>query len=373
MAIHEEVIKSIEDGLEGIKTDLDKRIDRKFDALAQEMSAQENAFLLGDGRGNRGSNLLAKIASDAGVKSLIAGTSKSAIVKLDGSIFDRKSLVVGDLAGTSEDGIAVPPNFLPELGNMQRRRLGLFDYLPRWAVTSNSVEFSRLTGYVNAAAVQASEGALKAEASMPTDPITASIATIAHYLPLSEQVLADLPALQAQVRDLLIYGVMAKAEAEIIAGSGKIKGLTYASNYTAYTGAASDDTLADAVAKAAEQLDIAGWNAGVAIVHPTDWRIARTQREGTAGDGAYLAGSWRDPAPPTVWGIPVVTSTAVNAGEFIVLDPAQVRVLDRMGATVEFGRVNDQFARNVLTARAEARLGLAVLSPSAVVAGDFEA
>lgn len=368
-----EVIEAVENGIRTIAGDFNAKIDRLEKKFTNEMDE------LARGRevahGSHRADPLAKLSDDAGVKAMVAGTAKSAIVKLDGGIDTlRKSTVVGDIESSNEDLLSVPAQHYGVIGNMQRRPLGLLDFLPRLPVTSNSFEFNRLSGYSNAAGYQATEGALKPEASMPTDLATANIATIAHWIGVSEQVLADSPALLAQLRDLMRYGVLQKLEAEIVAGvggTGKIAGLTHASNHTAFTAGSSNDTLADAIAKAAELLDIAGWRAGLAIVHPTDWRIARVERA-DAGTGPYLAGSWRDPAPPSVWGVPVVTSTAVTAGNFIVCDPSQVLVLDRMQATVELGRTSDNFVRNVITARAELRASLAVLSPSAVLAGDFE-
>lgn len=377
MAIQAEVIKSIEDGLEGIKTDLDARIDRKFDKLAQEMSASENAHLLGDGRGNRGNrNMLATLANDAGIQALANGNTKSAMVKLEGGVsLLTKSTIVGDTEGTSEDGYSVAPNRSSILANDPRRPLSLLDYLPRIRVTSNKFEYNRLTGYSNAAGYQTSEGALKPEASIPTDLMTANVATIAHWVPASEQVLADAPALQAQVRNLLGYGVLSKLERELIlgaGGAGEIAGLTDSGNFTAYTGAQSGDSLADAVANIEASMLAAGWRPNLVIVHPDDWRDARRERA-DSGAGVYLAGSWRDPAPPSIWGIPVIVNAAVSAGNVLVLDTSQVAVLNRTDVTVELGRINDQFARNVVTLRAEMRAGLAVFSPGAVVYGDFEA
>jgi HK97 family phage major capsid protein len=374
MAIQAEVIKSIEDGLEGIKTDLDARIDRKFDKLAQEMSASENAHLLGDGRGNRGNkgNPLAKMADDAGLKAFINGETKSAIVKLDGSIHMlTKSVVVGDGAGTSEEGYNVQPQRDPRLANDPRRRLSLLDFLPSIRVTSNSFQYNALDGYSSAAGYQLNEGALKPEAGLPTDLKTANIATIAHWLPMSEQVLADAPALMNQVNSLMAYGVRNKLEREIIVGAGgtgQIAGLTDSGNYTAHV-AASGDTIIDAISKADAALDTAGWRAGLVIVNPSDWAAELRMREGSGG--MYLHGLpiTRD----SVMGLPVITNAALSQGEFIVLDPAQVAILDRMQPRAEWGRIDDQFVRNVVTCRAELRAGLAVFAPGAVIFGEFEA
>jgi HK97 family phage major capsid protein len=352
---------------------LDDKLERSLNELAQKMETAT-----GDGRGDRGNkgNPLAKLADDSGMQALRNGNAKSAIVTLDGSVgLLCKSTVVGDTAGTSEEGYNVAPQRDPRLANDPRRALSLLDFLPSMRVTSNSFEFNRLTGYSSAAGYQASEGDAKPEGALPTDLITASIATIAHHIPASRQVLSDVPALQQQISSLLQYGVRAKLEREILLGAGGvgvISGLTDSGNYTAYTAAASGDTLADAVAKAEATMLAAGWRPNVIVVHPDDWRDARQERA-DAGAGVYIAGSWRDPAPPSIWSIPVITNPAITAGNFLIMDSSQVMVLDRMQATVEVGTINDQFTRNCVTVLAELRAGLAVFAPGAVMYGDVEA
>lgn len=363
-----EVIEAVQNGLKAVE----EKFNRQLDEMAQKMELAGDDSVRGAGR-----NPLAKLADDAAMVALRNGNTKSALVKLDGSVGDLcvKSTVVGDGAGTSEEGYNVAPQRDPRLANDPRRPLSLLDFLPSMRVSSNSFEFNRLTGYTSAAGYQANEGAEKPEGSLPTDLITASIATIAHHIPASRQVLADVPALQQQISSLLRYGVRAKLEREILlgaGGSGEISGLTDSGNYTAYTAAASGDTLADAVAKAEATMLAAGWRPSVVVVHPDDWRDARGERA-DAGVGLYVAGSWRDPSPPSIWGIPVITNPAITAGNFLIMDGSQVMVLDRMQATVEVGQINDQFTRNCVTILAELRAGLAVFSPSAVMYGDWEA
>lgn len=366
------VLKAVKEHSEAIcafKADINARVK---DLEQRSIHGEEAAFVRNYGGGK---DPLGKLSQDEGVKAMANGQSRTATVKVEGGLsLLTKNTIVGDTAGTSEDGYAVQPMRDSRMANDPRRRLSLLDFLPSQRVTSNSFEFNRLVGYSNAAGYQANEGALKPEGSVPTDLIQVSIATIAHWVAASEQVLADAPALRQQVDSLLRYGVRAKLESELIVGDGNtghIAGLTDSGNFTAYSGAASGDTLADAVAKAEATMIAAGWTPGLVVVHPNTWRDARGERE--ADGGAYLAGSWRDPAPPNVWGIPLITNPAVTEGNMLILDPSQVMVLNRQDVTVDLGRINDQFVRNVVSIRAELRAALAVFSPGAVMFGDIEA
>lgn len=369
-----EILEAVREHGEKFDREL-KSLDGKLESALNEM-AQKMVTADGDGRGDRGNkgNPLAMLAKDAGIKSVAEGRSRNAMVKMDGSIHMlTKSLLVGDVENSNEDLFNVQANRASFIGNDPRRRLSLLDYLPRQKVTSNSFEFNKLSGYTNAADYQATEGALKPESAMPTDLVSVSIATIAAWIPASKQVLADVPGLQRYIGNLLAFGVRRKLESELIVGAGGtgvVSGLLDPGNFTAHT-AASGDSLADAVSKAKAVMDAAGWNPGLVIAHPTDWEVLCRERE-SGGAGAYVAGSWRDPTPPSIWGVPVITNAAVTAGSFIILDPSQVLVLDREDTTIEVGYADDDFVRNRIRILAEMRAGLAVLSPGAVIAGDFE-
>lgn len=312
--------------------------------------------------GNSSRGLFKQIHADAGLAALRNRTTKGATIVLEGTSL---AMVAKALTGDGQVGsIDVPAQRDPRLGEMVGRALTVFDVLPRMPVTSNSFEFNQLDSYTNAAAYQATEGALKAETTMPTSLQSAPITTIAHFLKASEQVLADSPALEQQIRSLLNYGVLGKASSEIIAGAtaGKITGLaTVATAYAAAAGTA----LADAIGGAITALDTMGWRAGLVLMHPTDWFAIRSER--TATEKAYVAAGWSTAGQNTIWGVPVVTEPSVVAGSPIVLDPAQVAILDRQQPVVEIGRDGDDFTKNLVTIRGELRIGLAVFSPSAVL------
>lgn len=169
-------------------------------------------------------NVLSGLATNAGVMAVRDRSQKSASVALDCNITMLRKSVLGD-AGVEQWDVNAQRDHSIYVN--PRRVLSLFDVLPSLQVTSNAFEFHRLDSYTNAAAYQAAEGAAKAAGTMPTALISAPITTIAHYFKASEQVLSDVPMLQMQMSSLLQYGVMAKAESELVIGAtaGKIQGL----------------------------------------------------------------------------------------------------------------------------------------------------
>lgn len=347
-------LKSVREHMDSAITEIAQKMDKAGDIRAK-------------------SNPLTKIGEDAGIKALADGRQRSAVVKMTGSLdMLTKSTIVGDVAGANEILLDIPAQRAPGFANDPRPRTTLLELIPRLKVTSNSFEYMRLNAYANAADYQLTEGDLKPEASLPTELATANVATIAAWIAASKQVVADAPALQTFVSNLLSFGARRKLETEVIAGvggAGKISGLTDTGNFTAFT-AGAGASLADSVGAAQSSLQAAGWNPNVVVVNPADWNAARMAK---ATDGQYIAGSWRDPAAPSIWGLPVVTNAGITAGNMLVMDTSQVLLLDRMDVTVEVGYAEDDFIRNKLRILAEVRAGLAVLSPGAVLYGDFSA
>lgn len=345
---------------------LDQKLDRSITDIVHQCT---NGYgLLGT---TQNLNPLTKIASDQAFQQFRSDAGiKSASMTLTGSFGKLIKSVVGDIPSSTNNFYSVAPVRDNRLGEYAERRLSVFDVLPTLLVGANTFEFNRLDGYLNAADYQDYEGAQKAQASMPTELVSVPITTIAHWLPLSEQVLADVPALQQQASTLLRYGVEQKAAAEIICGNstGKISGLFTEATPIMIPGGTF---LGDAVASAITALEAEGWQPNLIIMNPADWNVIRTARE-DSGNGAYLLGQLGNMPMQSLWGIPVITDPACPSGSPLVLDTSQTAILDRQSTRIELGRIGNQFITNEVVMRAEARLGLAVFSKSAVLSIMYE-
>ena len=75
-----------------------------------------------------------------------------------------------------------------------------------------------------------------------------------------------------------------------------------------------------------------------------------------------------------VWRLPIVDTTAMASGEFLVgAFATAAQVFDRQQVTFEISTENvDDFEKNMATARVEERLALAVYRPESIVHGSFE-
>ena len=247
----------------------------------------------------------------------------------------------------------------------------LFRSIP---VTSNMVNSLREASWTNDAA-EVSQGAAKPESDATFEQYNVPITTVAHWIKVSNQLLADAPAIVAYIDSRARDGLAQRIDAQLLNGNGtspNLSGLTDSGNFTAYT-ATSGDLLVDAINRAKYSLWATGNMPDVVVVNPADWGAMERTREG-AGTGAYLYGAPGTMAGENPFGLRIVLSNNMAAGKFLVgaIDASAV-LYTRQGATVEMGYVNADFTNNLVTIRVEERLGLGVERPSAILYGNFTA
>lgn len=336
-------------------------------AAVEQLAAQ--SAKAGRGMAGKAGNPLAlhmdAIAEAAEVVISRKARSATAIIGASLPALTQKSVIVNEGFGGSSDANGYPTSHFrsPELYGHATTAPRLLSVLPTLRMDTGVLEYVELSDAYTNAADEVAEGALKPEASISMVKRTAECGTIAHWVRVSEQAAADTPQLLNQVGMLLTYGVAARGEHLIVNGSSldgnTIVGLNEKASVFTPTAAAA----ADRIGEAAAELEAVGFMPGLAILHPLDWQSIRSER--ATGDGQYVAAGWAQPAMPSIWGLPLVTSAACPRGAAFVLDPAHVMLLARQSTTLEIFR--DLPTQNLLTIRAEARLGIAILSPAAVL------
>lgn len=293
-------------------------------------------------------------------KELAAGRSKQARIEV-------KNTVLADSNSTfpvQRPGV-IPGNFLP---------LTLRQVIPTIPVVGNMVNALREASWTNDAA-ETAQGAAKPESDITFAPYNVAIETVAHWIKISKQLLADSPAIVAYIEGRLRDGLAQRVDRQILLGNGttpNLSGLTDAGNFTAFT-AGTGATLVESINKAKYQLWAVGHAPDTVVVNPADWGAMEVMREG-AGTGAYLYGAPGTAGSMSPFGVTVVLSNHMPAGFFLVGNLRNSTALyQREGAVIEMGFVNDDFTKNLITIRAEERLGLGVDIPSAILYGDFSA
>lgn len=370
-------VETIKDSIEAIGANIaafKKSTDATLADLLAFKAATEEAQALAKmpGRTSPGQDgLLARIAADerltAGLKNR-APTTIEVKAPLRELLLATKGPIVGDgFGGSPSSGFPVYQQRLDAIYNDPRRTLRVLDVIPHLSVRdTNAVQYVTLdSSYSPTAAVQATEGAGKAEASVDTTLQTANLITIANHISASNQVLSDVPMLQTYLTNLLRHAVLLQLEQQVInGGSGMITSLVEAAGGAATV---TSTAAADKIGEVAVQLQSLGWQPNVLLIHPEDLFAIQAERATGGGDGQYVAGGWANPATGRIWGALQPVATPVLAkGSALVFDASQTVIFDREVISLRLGFVGTQFTQNLVTLLIEGRFGFAVFSSSAV-------
>lgn len=259
---------------------------------------------------------------------------------------------------------------------LAKRGLTIRNLVPIVQVDGNGVEYPRVKAVNNNAASQAGEGAAKAESDMQVELVSVPIRTIAHYMLASRQVLDDAPQLRDLVDGELLYGLKLEEEDQLLNGDGNghnLNGIyTQATAFSAGGATIANPNQLDAILYAALQISLADFPATGIVLHPSDWTAMRGLKD---ADGKYLLGDPGDAAEPRLFGLPVVATKAMTAGDFLVGDFAGcATIYDRWQARIEISTEDsDNFRKNLVTLLAEERIGMTVKRTAGFVKGTFSA
>lgn len=262
-------------------------------------------------------------------------------------------------------GIIAPPN----------TRLTVRDLLSWGTTKSNAVDYVRETGFTNNADVVAENPTEpKPESDIDFGLESAKVATIAHWMRASKQVLDDASMLAAYIDARLLYGLKLKEELQLLKGSGtglNINGLyTQASAYVNPGVDVEDETRIDRLRIAMLQVQLAEYVADGITLNPIDWASIELTKDKNA---QYLFGSPNGLRGPALWGLPVVATTAMDQAEFLTgAFSLGAMGWDRENANITVSTEDrDNVVRNMVTILAENRVSLTVFRPESFVKGDF--
>ena len=300
----------------------------------------------------------AEFVESQAYKDLVAGKSEKARYQVKNTVTSDATTVFS----ARQPGI-IPGNFLP---------LTIREALTSVPVQSNMVDSLRELLNTNNAAEIAQTSA-KPESVLTFEAYNVPITTVAHFIKISNQLMADAPAVMAYIDTRLRDGLAQRIDKQLLIGNGtapNLSGLTDAGNFTAYTPTAGD-LLVDAINRAKYAMWATGNVPDAVIINPADWGAMERTREG-AGTGAYLYGMPGVAAGMNPFGLRIILSNNMPAGKFLISAlRASTMLYTRQGTTVEMGFVNDDFTKNLITIRAEERLGLGCERPAGIWYGNF--
>lgn len=380
-------LKKVGDELKAYAEQSQKELKRTSD-LSEETKASVDKLLITQGelqaRLQAAEQHMVKLESGGGqdnrVLSLGQHVAESdAFANFDPKVSNKFSVSIS-AAITSIDssaGSLIEPTRVPGVVAPQNRRLTIRDLIAPGRTQSNSIEYVRETGFTNNADVVSENPANpKPESNIIFELDQAKVATIAHWVRASKQVLDDAAMLASYIDARLRYGLQLKEEAQLLKGSGiglNINGIyTQASTYANPGVVVQAQTRIDQLRLALLQAELAEYYADGIVLSPIDWTAIELTKD---SQNRYVIANPFGTTPNTLWARPVVATQSMDMGDFLVgAFQLGAQVWDREDATVVVSTEDrDNLVKNMVTILAEERLGLTVYRPEAFVKGEFEA
>ena len=187
---------------------------------------------------------------------------------------------------------------------------------------------------------------------------------LAGLAPVAKQMMQDLPFLQGFMPSFLLTEYLKKEDSEFFADLQ-----IAATGSTANVGTAN---IIEQIMRWATNLRAADHAPNGVVLNPTDVYQIFTNAAGGSGEydmppGVVISNS----GAISIFGIPVFTSTFVTVGRTIVGDWSKAGIVQVDGLGILTDDRGGNFDNNTVTFKAEARVALAVLDPTAFVAGTF--
>lgn len=383
------------------------------DLLEQYRAAKADAAILSDARqladeigGTAAGDLDAqKAASDTvrRVKSLGLQIVKSqqfidAIggLKVGGRIPEKARIQTDPIpvkslfTGTDREsaGVFVTPEQTGILEMLGRRSLTLREVISTRTTGSDTVEYVRQVSHVNAAApvaeatttaaptapegggqlVRAAGGGYKPEGSWEFRRETATVKTIAEWVPATKRALADAGQLQGLIDDELRKDIAETEENQMLRGDGEGENLPGILSTSGIQLQAFETDIFTTVRRAITKARRVGRVAPNAVgLSPEDVETVDLARE-NGNTGAFLGAGPFAMGPRTLWGLPIIESEAFEPGRALVGDFTKAVLWDREETTVSISDSHeDFFTRNLVAILAEERLAFGVTRPAAFV------
>lgn len=270
-----------------------------------------------------------------------------------------------------------------------RKELKIRDLVSVRRTGSDTVEYVEQTSHTNAAAVVAEatssapptapggagalvlnpNGGYKPEGAWAFERKTATVKTIAEWVPSTKRALADVAALEGLINDELSRDVAETEEAQILNGDGEGENFTGINEWDGIQTQEFDTDIFKSIRKAITKARTVGRvNPTACVVSPTTAEIIDLAQD---GENRYRYGGPQSIGPRTVWGLPTVVSETQADGKALVGDFSKAVLWDREQTTVTMTDSHaDFFIRNMVAILAEERLAFAVTRPKAFVSVD---
>lgn len=272
---------------------------------------------------------------------------------------------VGDMSLAGNTTGQIPQAYrLPGFNDVAERQVRFLDLLQRGRISKNIIEWVYVANEEGGAAATA-EGATKSQYDFELLVGSQKVEKVTAYITITDEMLDDVEAINTLINNKLSTKVLQKVEEGAWSGNGTSPNLhgvytvaTAFSPGTFATGSANEvdnPNSIDVLGVAANQIKLANQTMPTRIVmNPTDVTALKMQKVSST-DKRYIERLSMIGGSLSMDGIPIVESTLVTAGTYLIGDFNKATILDKQDLVIEIGYNADNFVKNFKTIRAEWR------------------
>jgi HK97 family phage major capsid protein len=240
------------------------------------------------------------------------------------------------------------------------RRIRLMDLVSRGTATSNVISWVYQANQDGAAGYTA-EGVAKNQIDFDLVVASETVQKITAYIKISTEMLDDIDFMDSLIRTELLKELLKTIESQVYAGAGggaALNGIrTTATAFAAGSFALSIDNAneVDVLTVASNQILLAEHDQATAILmNPSDVTALKMVKVSST-DKRYVERLAMVAGALSLDGIPIIETTLVTVGEYLIGDFPLSLVLDKGGVNIDIGLDGNDFTKNMRTVLAEWR------------------
>ncbi|MER7002214.1 phage major capsid protein [Dactylosporangium sp. NPDC000555] len=241
----------------------------------------------------------------------------------------------------------------------------VIDVFPQTTTSQSTVLYMEETVYENNAA-ETGEGTQYPEVQLKVDEKSSEVRKIAAFLPVTDEQFEDEERARAYVQNRLPFFLRQRLDSQLLIGNGAAPNLRGLENITGIQSQAlGGDPIPDALYKCMRSIRDDGFaEPSHVFIRPSKWESVQLMR---TADGVYIWGHPSMPGPRTIWGVPVVESTAGSASKASMGDFTNFsEVAVRRGIDVQISNSHGGFfIEGKLAVRADVRVAVIFYRPKA--------
>jgi len=195
---------------------------------------------------------------------------------------------------------------------------------------------------------------------------TTTVKTLAHWIPVTKRVLSDAGQMATYIDQFLRWGLMEKLETLVLSGDGTGENFLGILNQSGITVRAFTTDILTTARKARTDARIVGRVIPeVYIMNPLDWEAIDLLQD---NEGRYFYGGPSQVGVPRLWGLPVVETERMAAGNGLTGSLRTAVLWDREQANIQASDSHqDFFVRNLVAILCEMRAAFTVFRPREIV------